>query len=88
MANLCLVKRLTEFAQGDQTCIDSQTQLHWELRRNDARDDEDTVEEKLALLEAARQACAERVSATDIENAAAGDAPLTQTYQLAAIAKI
>ena len=42
---------LTILAQGDQTGVDGQAQLHGQLGRDDARDDENTVEEELALGE-------------------------------------
>ena len=45
------LKALTILAQGDQTGVYGQAQLHGQLRRNDARDDEDAVEEELALGE-------------------------------------
>lgn len=42
---------LTKLGQGGQTSVDSQTELHWQFRRDYRGNDQDTVEQKLGLFE-------------------------------------
>lgn len=76
----------TVFRKGNERRIDREGELHRQLGRDDTRDDEHTVQQQLRLLQLAFDAysqVSQGLTAIFIYIA-----PLTQTYQLAAMAKI